>query len=241
MLDVNEILIVDDEPIICELIESILQSKGYMTHSAYNGKAMLEYLTQKIPSLIILDYQLPDLTGHSLCQKVRQQSQVPILMVTAHDSQANLIRGFELGIDDFLAKPFDPKELLLRIEAILRRSRKTQMALSQSTQEDQINYQFDRWHFEPSALNLVDKNNMSKKLNLTEYEVKLLSLFCANAERIITREQIHKALESHADDASLQAINVYVYRLRNKIGKDLIQSIRYKGYKFLADVQVIAS
>ncbi len=231
---IESILIVDDEPLICELISKLLADKGYQTHSVLDGKNMLSYLESNVPDLIILDFLLPDINGHKLCKEVRETSTVPILMITAHDSETNMVKSFEVGIDDFIAKPFNPKELELRVEAILRRSKATQEQLTHNAKKSS-SITFGVWTFERNVDVLHHKDG--KTIPLTEYEVKLLEIFCNNPNQVISREQIYKALESHSDMDSLQAINVYIYRLRNKIGKQHIQSIRYKGYKFVTSTK----
>ncbi len=226
----ENILIVDDEPLICKLVAKALEEEGFATQTAANGKQMLSYLENNIPDLIILDYLLPDINGHELCRQVRENSTTPILMITAHDNDANIVRGFEMGIDDLLAKPFNPKELILRVQAILRRTKSTQDKIeANSKNSDQ--YHFGPWTFTSDNSNLKHEDS-SQSLILTEYETKLLNVLCSNPNQVITREQLYKALESNSDNTSLQAINVYVYRLRTKIGKAFIQSVRYKGYKF---------
>ena len=208
-----------------------LEEEGYATHTAANGKQMLEYLKDNIPDLIILDFLLPDINGHELCKTVREESTVPILMITAHDNDANVVRGFQLGIDDFIAKPFNPQGINSQGKSHSQeRTQSSQMEIETQSKQP-VTCQFGPWTF-ISTQNELQHENLDKSVLLTEYEIKLLNIFCNHPEQTITREQLYKALESNSDTTSLQAINIYVYRLRTKINKEFIQSVRYKGYKF---------
>ncbi len=231
-----KILIVDDEKLIRDLLSKILKDYGYQTTAVADGKNLKAALAEQIPDLILLDYMLPDCNGHELCLMIRERSTVPIIMITANANDENMIKGFDLGIDDFVPKPFKKEEILARVQAILRRIQleRDRFIKSASTKN---NYFFENWKFSDKDNSLVDTNT-NKEINLTEYEMKLLRFFLSNSQEVLSREQLYTALGSHADPSCLQAMNVYVYRLRNKIGKDLIQALRYKGYKLVAEVTI---
>jgi DNA-binding response OmpR family regulator len=229
-----KILIVDDEKLIRDLLSKILKDCGYQTIAVADGKNLKAALAEQIPDLILLDYMLPDCNGHELCLMIREISTVPIIMITANANDENMIKGFDLGIDDFVPKPFKKEEILARVQAILRRIQLERDRFNKAT-SSKSEYFFGHWKFSDKDNSLTNCNS-NKSVSLTEYEMKLLRFFLTNSQEVLSREQLYTALGSHADPSCLQAMNVYVYRLRNKIGKDLIQALRYKGYKLIADV-----
>ena len=232
-----KILIVDDEKLIRDLLSTILSDYGYQVKTAADGKNLKAALSEEIPDLILLDYMLPDYNGHELCLMIRELSTVPIIMITANANDENMIKGFNLGIDDFVPKPFKKNEIIARVQAILRRVQLERDRYKKALSEKN-NYYFDNWQFSDET-ELLTNIQTNQQIPLTEYEVKLLRFFLTNTQEVLSREQLYTALGSHADPGCLQAMNVYVYRLRNKIGKELIQSLRYKGYKLKCNVKIV--
>jgi two-component system OmpR family response regulator len=157
-------------------------------------------------------------------------------MITANSSDQNMIKGFDLGIDDFVAKPFKKEEIIARVQAILRRIKLEEDRYVTAINEKN-DYYFDCFLYSEKTETLTEIES-NQEISLTEYETKLLLFFLVNSNKILSREQLYQALGSHADPSCLQAMNVYVYRLRSKIGKDLIHSQRYKGYILKAIVKV---
>ena len=225
----SKILIVDDEEIIRNLFEHIYIEHGYDCKAVANGKDFLRQLSIYKPDLLIIDYQLPDMNGHEICTKVREKLRIPIIMVTAHNSDSNMFKGFDLGIDDFISKPFKPLELIARTKAILKRAENN---LQKSIEKAEI-ITFDDHQFYPLERKIINPDK--KIILLSEYETKILSLLIKKNDKEVTYKEIHTAIGSYSDDSGFEAIRVYVSRLRKKIDSKLIQNIRYKGYIFAAN------
>lgn len=225
----KKILIIDDEFGILEVIQAYLIKEGYEVYTATNGKQGYLLYEQVKPDLIVLDLMLPDMPGEDICKNVRQKSNVPILMLTAKKEQEDRIHGLELGADDYLVKPFSTKELVMRIQAILRRTQ-------------QITYnEKDEVSFDKGDLIVERRERIVKKsgyiVELTKNEYELLAAFIENPNRTFTREQLIEAAFGIDYLAYDRTIDAHIKNLRKKIENDIknptyIVTVYGIGYKF---------
>ena len=218
------ILLVDDEEAILEILEMNLEREGFKVLKADSGQTALAQARQGSPDLILLDVGLPDMSGFEVCQKLRQSTDVPVIMVTARGQDEDKIHGLETGADDYVVKPFNPKELVARIKAILRRSEGNQ----KQTQ--------NRLSYENLEIDLLRRRVSLKgsSLDLTPKEYDLLTFLVSRPSVVLTREEILTEVwgSEHLDARS---VDVHVRYLREKLGKDAAHYIRTvwgKGYQF---------
>lgn len=211
------IAIVDDDPELGSLIGDYLKTNGYESSLFVSGEAFLDSDRTAI-GLVVLDVGLPGMDGFSVCQKVREKSSIPIIMLTAAADDVDRILGLELGADDYMGKPFNPRELLARIKALLRRAEPNVQESRQLT----IN-QSDRRSFW-----------QGQAIDLTGAEFDLLQLFYNRPGSVLSRDQISLALKGHGVSPFDRSIDTLVSRLRKKLksasSSDLIRSVRGKGY-----------
>jgi len=207
----QKILIVDDEPLLVKELKYGLEQDGYKTEAAYDGKKALEIQQKEKFDLIILDLMLPEIDGLEVCQKIREKSDVPIIMLTAKGEDMNKILGLEYGADDYMTKPFNILELKARIKAILRRSSNKEAKLG-----DQIIYVDD---FIINTLGRKVTVN-GKEINLTAKEFDLLILLATNPGKIFTREELLEIIWGYEYFGDLRTVDVHIRRLREKIEKN---------------------
>lgn len=219
----NRILIVDDEVKICEFVEACLENAGYEIEVAYTGKDALDYFNRMSFDLIILDRMLPDLRGKEVCRKIRETSDIPIIMLTAKIEDEERIEGFQFGCDDYLCKPFNITELLLRVKAILKRVPFTRV----------IKYGTDfQLNLETHQLKIG-----GKEISLTNTEYKLLAKLSSNPNRIYTREELLSCVIEGYYDKYDRVIDSHIKNLRQKIELDsshpqMIKTVYGVGYRF---------
>ena len=215
-----KILVVDDEKEIADLIELYLSNESYEVHKFYNGKEVLSYLEHDTPDLAILDVMLPDMSGFSICQKIRETQNFPIIMLTAKDEEIDKITGLTLGADDYITKPFRIQVLKRRVEAVLRRG---------TAGSDCFDDGFLRLDFRA----LTAARN-GERLSITPNEYKLLRLLTANAGAVMTRRLLlEKLWDSGGNFIDDHTLTVTMNRLRTKIedaGHTYIQTVRGMGY-----------
>ncbi len=242
------ILIVDDESGIRQLIRLFLERHHYDVLEAKNGAEGLAALTENVVSLVVLDLMLPDTYGMDLCKKIREKSDVPIIMLTAVHGEMNVVLGFEAGADDYVEKPFSPQVLLSRIQAILKRH-KTEPRTGESSVGKEINMpgratyvkaSLGQWVYFPEEACI--KHLSGKMVFLTKNEAMLLELFLANEQEVLSRDKIAMVLKLDVDAPESRAIDVQISRLRNKLrdksNNNLIKSIRNKGYLLSVPVRL---
>jgi DNA-binding response OmpR family regulator len=217
------ILIIEDDPYICELIGLYLDREGFVYTAAGDGEDGLALFASEPPDLVVLDLMLPGLDGWSVCRRIRQDSRTPVLMLTGKGESYDKLKGFELGADDYLVKPFDPKELIARIKAILRRT-KPEFAREPIRHHDLL--------VDPERYVVVCG---STEMTLPPKEMELLHVLAATPNRVFTREQLLDRVWGYDFDGDPRTVDVHIKRLREKIGgSDLyrIETIRGVGYKF---------
>jgi len=222
----TKILVVDDEKDIREVITKYLQNEGYMTIEAKNGvEAVMKYHDEK-PDLIILDLNLPDISGEKVCESIRQSNDTPIIMLTAKVNEDDKINGLTLGADDYVTKPFSPKELIMRVKAILRR-------IVKDKQNGDI-IGFGKIEVDEKAYT-VKKDGV--EISLTPIEFKILLALSKNSERIFTREQLITSALGYEYEGLNRTIDSHIKNLRQKIEIDPsspqhIKTVFGVGYKF---------
>lgn len=238
-----KILVVDDDVEICELLQNYLQQQGYHVLFKHSGDGILSYIELEQIDLIVLDVMLPGEDGLSLCKKIRDHSDVMIIMLSAMGEDSDRIVGLEMGADDYLPKPFNPRELLARIKSLVRR---TEGELGESRQQKQLEkvpaIEFGDWVIDRQKQQLISKDNVA--IPLTKAEYNLLLAFVENANRVLNRDQLLNI--THNRDAAPfdRTIDVLVGRLRKKLQDDLaeakyITTIRGGGYMFNGEIKYV--
>ena len=223
----TKILVVEDEESFREAMEFMLRKEGYEVLLADDGEVGVELFERKGADLILLDLMLPGLSGVDVCRRIRASSQVPIIMVTAKDSEVDKVVGLEIGADDYVTKPFSSRELLARIKAVLRRSSELGLEDSRAFESGPVRIDVDR--------HLVSVNGNPVSLPLKEFE--LLKLLISNAGRVLTRTQLIDRVWGSDYVGDTKTLDVHVKRLRSKIEPDpanpkFLVTVRGLGYKY---------
>lgn len=217
----EKILIVEDDEAISELIAYNLKQAGFSVLTAFDGETGLALALKDAPDLILLDIMLPGMDGWEVCRRLRQSSEVPILFLTAKDAEFDRVRGLELGADDYVTKPFSPRELVARVKAILRRVNRSaeieQMTIGRVT----IDFR--------SHLVTLD----GQPLNLTPMEYQLLRIMAMNPGQVFSREELLTEVWGEEFFGDQRTVDVHISHLREKLGEasDLIHTARGFGYK----------
>jgi len=229
MGDKGRLLIVEDDIDLVKALELYFERSGYQVLSAKNGLEGLQRLYEERPDVVILDIAMPRMDGWEVCRRIRELSDVPILILTARVQEEERVKGLKLGADDYVVKPFSLKELEARIEAVLRRSR------SARPQKPGVLFANEELVVDADRL-MVTRNG--KHIDLTPTELRLLLLLAENVGRVLTHRQILEKIwgAEYADD--LDYVKLFIYRLRRKIESDpekpaYILSERGIGYRFV--------
>jgi two-component system response regulator RegX3 len=224
----TKILIVEDEESVLDPLELLLAKEGFLIETARDGKEALEKFAKTTPDLILLDLMLPNVSGTEVCRQIRSKSQVPIIMLTAKDTEVDKVVGLELGADDYVVKPYSKAELVARIKAVLRRKGpETSAEESAKIVAGPVEIDVERHQ--------VSINGKNVALPLKEFE--LLEFLVRNAGRVLTRTQLIDRVWGSDYFGDTKTLDVHVKRLRAKIESDpanpvYIQTIRGLGYKF---------
>ena len=224
----KKLLIIEDDKKIVKLLTQYLTNFGYEVISSFVPEEGLKLFSKNSPDLVILDIMMPDMDGFEVCRRIRKDSNTPIIMLTARGDLSDKVVGLELGADDYLPKPFEPRELVARIQSILRRAE----GISSSKKIKQGNIEVDL------DGQIVKRNG--KELDLTTKEFELLVFFMKNRGRVLNRDQIMEALRGLDWDAFDRSIDILISRVRQKIEEnpkkpEIIKTIYGAGYKFIAD------
>ncbi len=218
-----KILVVDDESRMRKLVRDFLVKKGYDVVEAGDGEEALDkFYADKDISLIILDVMMPKMNGFEVCKEIREHSKVPIIMLTAKGGENDELNGFELGVDEYIAKPFSPKILVARVEAILRRTNQTEEAQTLTAGAITVD----------QAAHMVTIDGKPVELSYKEFE--LLTYFIENAGIALSREKILNSVWNYDYFGDARTIDTHVKKLRSKMGShgDYIKTIWGMGYKF---------
>jgi two-component system OmpR family response regulator len=233
----DHVLVVDDDAEIRTLLGEYLRKTGYRVTAVVDGKAMWHALEGARPDVVVLDVMLPGDDGLILCRELRARSQVPIIMLTARGEETDRIVGLEMGADDYLAKPFSPRELLARIKSVLRRARSLPDNLRP---EPARRLGFAGWELDMATRNLTAPDGVVVALSGAEH--KLLSIFLAHPHRVLTRDQLMDLMRGREAYPLDRSIDVQVSRLRRRLRDDakeplLIKTVRGEGYVLSAPVE----
>ncbi|WP_318412261.1 response regulator [Photobacterium leiognathi] len=234
----KQVLVVDDDKEIRELLEEYLTKNGFEVQTAAEGEEMKRCLAAGYPDLILLDIMMPGDDGFTLCQHIRKSSDVPIIMLTAVSDEMDQIIGLEIGADDYIAKPFSPRQLLARIKALLRRIKPSDVQLSPSVAKF---IYFANWRLDTTAHRLLDVQT-NEEFELTSGDYSLLMLFVTRPNEILDRDTISCATRGRDAQPSERGIDVALSRLRQRLGdkgrtQRLIKTSRGNGYIFTAEVR----
>jgi DNA-binding response OmpR family regulator len=217
---VRTILVVEDEPPIAEAVASRLRSEGFTVELAFDGPSGVSRCAQLAPDLVVLDLMLPGLDGLDVCREIQRARPVPVLMLTARDSESDLVTGLGVGADDYLTKPFSSRELVARVHALLRRvERRPEVAGVPLTLGDLT---IDR-----DARRVVASD---AAVHLTPTEFDLLAYLAERPERVFTREQLLVEVWGYAEGAGERTVDSHVRALRRKLGNDVIRTVHGVGY-----------
>ena len=216
------ILVCDDEKDIVSALKIYLTSDGYRVYEAYDGQEAVDIIRNEDIQLVLMDVMMPKMDGWQTCREIREESKVPIIMLTAKGDEQDELKGFELGVDEYISKPFSPKILVARVEAILRRSGKVEEEELLSAGGIEIN----KTAHEVS----VD----GKKIELSFKEFELLSYFLENQGIALSREKILNHVWNYDYFGDARTIDTHVKKLRSKLGEkgEMIHTIWGMGYKF---------
>ena len=232
----EHLLIVDDDPEICDLLQDYLQQNGYRVSVVGDGSGMWRTLERERIDLIVLDVMLPGDDGLTLCRQLRTASDVAVIMLTALGEDTERIIGLEMGADDYLAKPFNPRELLARIRGVLRRAR------GDIGETDKV--RFSDWTLDRNVRHLISPDGVVTNLSTGEY--RLLEAFIGHPNRVLSRDQLMDILQGRDWGPFDRSIDVQVSRLRRRLRDDaresaMIKTVRGEGYLFTAKVKRIKS
>ena len=236
----GHILAVDDDPSVRKMISDYLTDNDLRVTALASGREIAEVMKTETIDLLVLDLRLPGEDGMQIARKLREESHLPIIMLTGRKDEADRVMGLELGADDYLTKPFSPRELLARIRALLRRSR-AQQTVADGLQKIRA-YRFAGFELNVRLRRLTAPQN--KNVPLTNNEFNLLAAFLASPQRVLSRDQLLGLSRLHNDEVYDRSIDTQVGRLRKKIEShqkncELIRTERGAGYVFTADVEIV--
>ncbi|MEW9094348.1 MAG: response regulator transcription factor [Clostridiaceae bacterium] len=219
------ILIIDDEVKIIEVVKLYLENEGYTVIQATSGIEALKKQSEFNPDLLILDLMLPDISGENVCERIREKSEVPIIMLTAKSSEDSILNGYSIGSDDYITKPFSPKQLVAKVNAVLKRVKGNQgenLIFNDELIIDIVNKK-------------VEYNN--KEIVLTASEYKILSILARNPNRVFSREELMDYINRDNICIYDRIIDTHIKNIRAKLDQDsknptYIKTIRGMGYRF---------
>ena len=221
----SKIMVVDDEAAVVELVAYNLKAAGFDVLKAYDGAEALAMVRRELPALIVLDLMLPGMDGLTLCRELRKETDVPILILTARKEVADRVVALELGADDYLAKPFSPRELVARVKAILRRTSTAGMRPARLVRGP-IMMDLGAWRVKVGE----------RELELSFRQFELLRLFLENPGQVLTRDLILEKIWGLDFEGDYRTIDVHIFNLRSKLkevlSQDCIETVRGVGYRF---------
>jgi len=221
-----KVLVVDDDHNIAELIRLYLEKEMYEVRIAYDGKKALNVFYEWTPDLVILDLMIPQMDGYEVCKQIRKTGSIPIIMLTARGEVIDKVLGLELGADDYIVKPFDPKELLARVKAVLRRTQSNDLIKEEKLVFPGIS---------------IDKNDYTvtfkgKRIEMPPKELELLYFLAYSPNQVFTREQLLEKVWDYDYIGDSRTVDVHIKRLREKLHDDMgrweIKTVWGVGYKF---------
>lgn len=222
----NSVLIVDDDVKLLNLLTAYFKKAGFVTYTASDGATALQDVRLRKPDIIVLDLMLPGLDGWEVCRKIRRDNDVPIIMLTARDEESDRLVGLEIGADDYVTKPFSPKEVVARAKVILRRTRK-ETVQHEVIQVGNLTIDIERYR--------VVRGD--KSIDLTPTEFKILGILATNADKVFSRLQIVEQTQGYTFEGYERTIDAHIKNLRRKLEENpkepqYIQTVYGIGYKF---------
>ncbi len=225
MSERSKVLIVDDDKHIAELISLYLNKEGYETREVYSGKAAIAAFKEYSPNIVLLDIMLPEIDGYQVCREIRQISNIPIIMLTAKGEVFDKVLGLELGADDYIIKPFDPKELIARVKAVLRRYDSKPIEVPKQIVFQNLNINQSTY--------VVTYHDVPLELPPKEFE--LLNFLAQHPNQVFTREQLLDKIWGYEFMGDTRTVDVHIKRLREKMPYSdnwSIKTVWGVGYKF---------
>lgn len=223
----EKILVIEDDRAIRKALLQLFEPQGYSVETASDGAAGIAAFRTTNPDLVILDLRIPRLPGQDVCKQIRKESEtVPIIVVTAASDEVDRVLLLELGADDYVTKPFSPKELLARARAVLRRSKRA--APAQHFQFDDVSVDFQK----------MELTRSGRQVPLTPQEFKVLKYFSQNAERVISRDELLNEVWGYNSYPSTRTVDAHILNLRHKLERDPANpvhfvTVHHAGYKFI--------
>lgn len=230
----SRILVVEDERPIAEVVQGYLERDGHDVRWSATGEDALDELARRPADLVVLDLGLPGIGGEDVCRSIRAASDVPVIMLTARDGEDDLVRGLRLGADDYLAKPFSPRELVARVRALLRRAR-----LGDTPQADVLERAGGRLSIDAARRRVTLDGDL---VDLTESEFRLLQALARFPGRVCTRAALADKVQGYSRDGDERTIDAHVKNLRRKLGDDarrprLVLTVHGRGYSLAEDAR----
>jgi DNA-binding response OmpR family regulator len=214
----RNILVVEDEEPIASAVAARLRSEGFDVEIAADGLAGVEAYERSEPDLVVLDLMLPELDGLEVCRRIRKKAAVPILMLTARDTETDTVVGLEVGADDYMTKPFSPRELVARVHALLRR---VERAVTSDSPIDLGDIKID------TAERRVTRDGTQVHLTPTEYE---LLTFLANKPGVYSRERLLQEVWGYRDSSGVRTVDSHIRGIRKKLGENIVRTVHGVGY-----------
>jgi len=232
------VVVVDDDPIIRAAVTDYLRGHQFRVTAVPDGAAMLATITDEVVDLVVLDVKLGHEDGMVLARRLRDESAIPIIMLTGRAEEADRVMGLELGADDYVTKPFSPRELLARIRAVLRRRPEIQQGRPMGVRA----YRFERWELNLNTRRLTSPDG--HPVDLSNGEFSLLVVFLGSPHRVLSRDQLLDMSRLHGDDVYNRSVDTQIMRLRRKLEPDhtkprFIQTERGVGYMFGVAVETV--
>jgi DNA-binding response OmpR family regulator len=223
------VLIVDDDVKLVKLLQTYFEKEGYITYSANDGLDALQVVREKKPDIMVLDLMLPGLDGLDVCRRIRKDNDIPIIMLTARDEESDRLVGLEIGADDYVTKPFSPKEVVARAKAILRRANK-EVVRNESIKAGTLIIDLERHQI----------TNDGRIADVTPTEFKIMELLAGNAGKVYSRLQIVEQIQEYGFEGYERTIDAHIKNLRRKIESNskepqYIQTVYGIGYKFVGE------
>ncbi|HEX2947903.1 MAG TPA: response regulator transcription factor [Clostridia bacterium] len=231
-MDRKKVLVVDDEHKIAEVVKSYLEHAGFEVFTAYDGRHALELFERTGPSIVILDLMLPDITGEEICRTIRKRSRVPVIMLTAKSDEETILRGLDIGADDYITKPFSPKQLVARVIAVLRRTAGDPVPLSNTFSFNHEDLVIDNLRHE-----VIKGGNT---VNLTPNEYRILLALIKYPKKTFTRDELVNMALGEDFDGFDRTVDTHVKNLRQKIEDDpkapkYLLTVHGVGYRFAGE------
>ncbi|WP_054637369.1 MULTISPECIES: response regulator transcription factor [Bacillaceae] len=229
------ILVVDDEDRIRRLLKMYLERENYEVEEADHGEQALELALNEEYDLILLDIMMPGMDGVEVCQELRKTKATPVIMLTAKGEEANRVQGFEVGTDDYIVKPFSPREVVLRVKALLRRSSTTKFLQTETQTKDVLVFPYLTIDNDAHRVSVE-----GEVINLTPKEYELLYYLAQSPDKVFSREQLLKDVWNYDFFGDLRTVDTHIKRLREKLSRvsenaaNMISTVWGVGYKFEA-------